>query len=237
MRTFVSLAVVLVAFAGTRAGAKAPVPNEKPLPTLEGKYNLLSLSTPDDRMGAAGGPIAVGPGGGFVGGRIRTNSVYMTGPATISKTEIHLEGAGRVSPLIGISGPTTMEYTIDASKTPMTIDITNVSLRGKKTKSLGLAEVVGDRLIVAIAKEGDDRPKNTEENEGVTVYYFQKVPAPPKPEFRIVAMTVGKEADAEKELNKLSQEGFELVSTTTPTAPDAKSSPTTIHFVLKRTAK
>jgi len=37
-------------------------------------------------------------------------------------------------------------------------------------------------------------------------------------EFRIVAMTVGKEADAEKELNKLAQDGFELVNTTNPAA-------------------
>ena len=54
---------------------------------------------------------------------------------------------------------------------------------------------------------------------------------------RIVAMTVGKEADAEKELNRLAQEGFELVNTTNPAATDGKASVTTVHFILKRTAK
>jgi hypothetical protein len=40
---------------------------------------------------------------------------------------------------------------------------------------------------------------------------------------------------AEKELNKLAQDGFEFVSTTQPVALDAKSSVTTVHFLLKRT--
>jgi uncharacterized protein (TIGR03067 family) len=242
MRTFCSLAVVLVVFSGSRAAA-APVPKDAPLPTIDGSYSLLSLSTPEDRMVANGMGAFGGPGGGFggggpvfIGGR-RTNSVYMTGPATIGKTEITLEGSGVRTGLIGVGGPVTMEYTLDATKTPMTIDIQNVSLRGKKTKSLGLVEVSGNRLILAVAKEGDERPKSTEEADGVTLYYFQKSPPPPRTEFRIVAMTVGKEAETEKELNKLSQEGFDIVSTTTPTAPDAKSSVTTVHFVLKRTVK
>jgi hypothetical protein len=38
-------------------------------------------------------------------------------------------------------------------------------------------------------------------------------------------------------LNKLAQDGFELVSTTQAVAADAKSSVTTIHFLLKRTVK
>ena len=50
------------------------------------------------------------------------------------------------------------------------------------------------------------------------MYYFQKAPPPPKVEFRIVALTAGKEADAEKELNKLANEGYELVTTTSPIA-------------------
>ena len=71
----------------------------------------------------------------------------------------------------------------------------------------------------------------------MTVYYFQKAPPPPKTEFRIVAMTVGKEEEAEKELNKLAAAGYELVTTTTPAAVNDKASPTTVHFVLKRTVK
>ena len=135
------------------------------------------------------------------------------------------------------AGSTTMEYTLDATKSPMTIDVETTSLRGKKSKALGLVEVVGNRLIIAVAKEGDERPKTTEEGENITVYYFQKAPPPPKVEFRVIAMTAGKEADAEKELNKLAGEGYELVSTTNPLAADGKSAPTTIHFVLKRTTK
>jgi hypothetical protein len=60
---------------------------------------------------------------------------------------------------------------------------------------------------------------------------------PLRSEYRIVAMTVGKEEAAEKELNKLAQEGFELVNTTNPMAPDARAAPTTVHFILKRTIK
>jgi hypothetical protein len=90
-------------------------------------------------------------------------------------------------------------------------------------------------LTLAVANAGDERPKSIEQAEGVTVYYFQKTPPPPRTEFRIVAMTVGKEETAEKELNRLSQEGYELVTTTQPLANDGKSAPTSIHFLLKRT--
>ena len=130
-----------------------------------------------------------------------------------------------------------MEYTLDPTKDPITIDVETTTIRGKKVKSLGIVEISGNRLTIAIAKEGGERPKTTEEADGVTVYYFQKAPPPPKVEFRIVAMTVGKEADAEKELNKLANEGFELVTTTNPAATDSKSSVTTVHFILKRTIK
>ena len=71
----------------------------------------------------------------------------------------------------------------------------------------------------------------------MTVYYFQKAPPPPKVEYKVVALTAGKEADIEKELNKLAGEGYELVNTTNPIATDAKAAPTIIHFVLKRTSK
>jgi hypothetical protein len=130
-----------------------------------------------------------------------------------------------------------MEYTFDPTKSPMTIDVEIVPVRGKKTKGLGVVEISGNRLTIALAKEGSARPKTTEEVEGVTVYYFLKVPPPPRAEFRIVAMTAGKEDEAEKELNKLTQEGYELVTTTSPIAPNPRASVTTVHFVLKRTVK
>jgi len=238
MRTLVTLAALAVALVGAPAFGKAPVPKEAPQPTIDGKYTLMSVSLPEDRAmaGNPGGIAIGGPGGLPAGLRIRTSTtaLYMAGPAVITKNTITLEGRNVISPLAGNNGPTTMEYTLDASKSP----VTSINLRGKKGKpQLGLVEVAGDRLVVAVAAAGEDRPKNTEENDNVTVYYFQKAPPPPKTEFRIVAMTVGKEADAEKELNKLAGEGFELVSTTTPTAPDAKSSVTTVHFVLKRVTK
>lgn len=229
--------IVAIALVGSPAAGKAPVPKDAPAPTIDGRYTLLSMSTPDDR-GAGGGGVGFGGAGGPGGIRIRTStaSLYMVGPATITKTTITLEGRGVISPLAGANGPTVMEYALDATKSPMHIDVNIVNLRGKKTKALGLAEVVGERLIISLAAPGEDRPKSTEEDGNVTVYYLQKAPPPPKTEFRIVAMTVGKEAEAEKELNKLAGEGFELMSTTAA-APDAKSSPTTVHFVLKRVVK
>ena len=228
--------IVALALVASPAAGKAPVPKEAPAATIDGKYTLLSMSSPDDRGMNGPGGLVGGPGGGAIRVRTSTASLYMVGPATITKTTITLEGRNVISPLAGNNGPTVMEYTLDTTKSPMTIDVNIVNLRGKKTKALGLAEAVGDRLVISIAAPGEDRPKNTEEDGNVTVYYLQKAPPPPKTEFRIVAMTVGKEAEAEKELNKLAGEGFELVSTTAA-APDAKSSPTTVHFVLKRVTK
>jgi hypothetical protein len=239
MRTLSIFAVMLVALSGSRASDKiAPVPKEtEPKFSIDGKYNLMSISTPDDRAGPGGGfggAIGGAGGGGPVAKGMRVSSAVLLGAATITKNEITLEGSGRINPITGLGGQTTMEYTLDTTKTPAFIDVDVISLRGKKSKSLGLVEVHGNRLIIALAKEGDERPKSTEEAEGVTVYYFQKAP---RTEYRIVALTVGKEEATEKELNKLAQEGFELVTTTQPTATDAKSSVTTVHFLLRRTVK
>src|SRR5262245_23093058 len=102
MRTLIPVAAVLFVFAGAHAGGKAPVPNEKALPSIDGKYNLVSVSSPNDRGGPGGGfaPAGGGPGGGGFGGRISTATVLMLGPAVITKNEITLEGRpGVVSPL------------------------------------------------------------------------------------------------------------------------------------------
>jgi hypothetical protein len=246
MRTLPAFAIVLVALAASGANEKiaAPVPKEpEPKFSIEGKYNLLAVSLATDRMGPAGFGGAGGgfPGGGGGGGTAgggpmgrSVNSVVLVGPATITKNEITLEGNGRVSPLAANNVPTTMEYTIDTTKTPAFINVEITNIRGKKSKSLGVVEVHNNRLTVALAKEGDERPKTTEEAEGVTVYYFQKAP---HHEYRIIAMTAGKEETIEKELNKLALEGFELESTTQPSAVDGKSSVTVVHFILKRTVK
>jgi uncharacterized protein (TIGR03067 family) len=247
MFTHPSLAVMIVAFAMSSADQKiaAPVPKDAPPPSIEGKYNLTSMSMPDRMNGPGGGPGVAGGGpGGFggpvvgpvmLGGTI-LRPAYIVGPAVITRNEITLEGNGRVGPA-GAGGPITLEYTLDPTKSPMAIDVETINVRGKKSKALGIVEVIGNRLILVLGKEGEERPKTTEENDSVTVFYFQKAPPPPKTEFRIVALTAGNSAAVEKELNKLAQDGYELVTTTQPLSTDGKSSPTTIHFLFKRTVR
>ena len=222
MRTLLPLAAALVALAG--AASAAPVPKAPEPPAIDGKYTLLATSS-----GIALGKGRVDPAD--IGGGFGTSRTSLRGETTISRREIVIEG--RTASAL----PTTMEYTLDPTKTPMTIDVEQVSVRGKRTKMLGVAEVTGNRLTIALGREGADRPKTADEADGVTVYYFQKAPPPPRTEFRIVAMAVGKEDAAEKELNALAKDGYELVTTTSPAAPDAKASVTTIHFILKRTVK
>src|ERR1700722_4992587 len=111
MRTLSFLAIAVVALANTQAGEKipAPVPKDTPAPvSIEGKYNLVSVTTPGDRGGPGGPNVIVGPGGGAFAGRVSLNSALLTGPATITKNEITLEGSGRVSPIAAMNGPTTM---------------------------------------------------------------------------------------------------------------------------------
>jgi uncharacterized protein (TIGR03067 family) len=227
MRQFLPLAAILVAIVGARADEKlnAPIPKAPVPPTLDGKYTLLATF-------GGSGPTPKGGGGGFGPAGVDGGVTRVARSETIiTKNEITIEGRTVAA------APTVMEYTFDPTKSPMTIDVETISVRGKRTKALGIVEITNNRLIIALAKDGGERPKTTEEADGVTIYYFQKAPPPPRVEFRIVAMTVGKEEAAEKELNKLSQEGYELVSTTNPIAADSKASVTTIHFVLKRTVK
>lgn len=242
MYTLPTFALLFAALIGSQTEQKivAPVPRETPAPAIEGNYTLLSVVNGAEQGFGGGGAGANGfPGGvrgargvGAGGGMVVTmgSISLLSGPTTITKNEITFGGNSR-------SGLTIMGYTIDGSKTPAAIDVTITNLRGKKSKLPGVVEVVGDRLIIALAKEGDERPKTTEEAEGVTVYYFQKSPPPPHSEFRIIAMQVGDEKETEKELNKLSQEGFELVSTTQPSVTDGKSKAPMIYFVLTRTVK
>jgi len=235
MRTLIPVTVVLLVLAGSHAGGKAPVPKAPVPPSIDGKYTLVATY---GGAPTAKGKFAVDPAdlpGGPAGERnpwgTRTSPFGRGETTVITKNEITIEARTPT----GL--PTTMEYTLDPTKSPMTIDVETVPIRGKKTRSLGVVEVTGNKLVIALAKEGAERPKTVEEAEGITVYYFQKAPPPPKVEFKIVALTVGKEAEAEKELNKLASEGYELLSTTQPTAPDAKAAVTTIHFILKRTTR
>ncbi|AMV28921.1 hypothetical protein VT84_31295 [Gemmata sp. SH-PL17] len=235
MRKLLPLAAVLIALTSTRADEKisAPVPKTPPPPSIEGKYTLVATYNGAVAVREKGG-FGGGPGGGVgaeVGGFAPSRTTIVRGETVISRTEIVIESRT----VTGI--PTTMEYTLDPTKSPITIDVEIVPVRGKKTRGLGVVEITNNRVVIALAKEGADRPKSVEEAEGVTVYYFQKAPPAPRTEFRIVALTVGKEEEAEKELNRLAKEGYELVSTTNPTAPDAKASVTTVHFILKRIVK
>ncbi len=233
MRKLLPLAAVLIALTSTRADEKisAPVPKAPPPPSIEGKYTLVATYN-----GAAAATARDRERGGFPGATVDGLSSNPFAPAirgatSISRNEIVIESR------TATGTPITMEYTLDPTKSPITIDVEIVPVRGKKTRGLGVVEITNNRVVIALAKEGADRPKSVEEAEGVTVYYFQKAPPPPRTEFRIVALTVGKEEEAEKELNRLAKEGYELVSTTNPTAPDAKASVTTVHFILKRIVK
>ena len=232
MRKLLPLAAVLIALTSTRADEKirAPIPKAPPPPSIDGKYTLVAtyngaVVAAVREKGGFGGVAA--DGGGFAPSR----TTLVRGETIISKSEIVIEARTPTA------SATTMEYTLDPTKSPIAIDVEIVPVRGKKTRGLGVVEITNNRLVIALAKEGADRPKTVDEAEGVTVYYFQKAPPPPRTEFRIVALTVGKEEEAEKELNRLAKEGYELVSTTNPTAPDAKASVTTVHFILKRVVK
>lgn len=232
MRKLLPVAAVLLALAGSRDAASAPIPKAPTPPSIDGRYTLLATSAGVVAGGGAKGanPFAgkVDPADGPWG---TAGTRLARGETAISKTEIVIEG--RTAAAL----PTTMEYTLDTTKSPIAIDVEVVPVRGKKTRMLGVVDITGSRMTMALAKEGAERPKSADEAEGVTVYYFQKAPPAPRVEYRIVALTVGKEEAVEKELNALAKDGFELVNTTGPTAPGLTATPTTIHFILKRTVK
>jgi uncharacterized protein (TIGR03067 family) len=229
MRKLILFAAVLVVLASSRADEKvaAPVPKAPVPPSIDGKYTLLtSTGSGPTGPGKKGVIDPTDPTSGNWGPRPTVRSEVV-----ITKNEITIE------PRTVSAAPIIMEYTLDTTKTPIAIDAESINARGKKTKMLGVVEISGNRLTIALARSGDERPKTVDEADGVMVYYFLKAPPPPKVEYRIVAMTVGKEEAAEKELNKLAEMGFEVVNTTNPAAVNDKASPTTVHFLLKRTVK
>jgi uncharacterized protein (TIGR03067 family) len=166
-----------------------------------------------------------------------TSAAISKGEITLGRRAADYDPDGWSSPARAADATQSMAYTIDPTTMPMSIDVISIDQRNKRAEQKGVIEVNGDRITIALAKPGAERPKTTDEGEEVTVYYLKKLPPPPKVEYRIVAMTVGKEAEAEKQLNKLAEEGFELVSTTNPAARDPGATPTTVHFVLKRMKK
>lgn len=213
MNRLAVLVLGLVPLMAVLGSAAAPVPALPPPPSIEGKYNLLSNSN---------GGFKKGPRGFNSTDSTRGASRYTE--AAITKNAIIIEGRTAA-----------WEYTLDASTKPMSIDITVTPLRGKKTKMLGIVEHVGDKLILAYASDGGERPKDFEDVEGVTQYIFQKAPPPLHAEYRIVVMTLGREADAEKKINVLAKEGFEIASTTAPAKLGDGS--TVLHVMMKRMVK
>jgi len=67
MRTLAIFTLVLIAIAGSGANENAAAPQPKdnePKLSIEGKYTLLSVSSPDDRAGGGGFGRVGGIGGG-----------------------------------------------------------------------------------------------------------------------------------------------------------------------------
>lgn len=64
------------------------------------------------------------------------------------------------------AGPVTGTYTIDASKTPITIDMKPKGGTYDGKTLLGIVKVDGDTMTVAFAEPGKDRPSKFEGGEG-----------------------------------------------------------------------
>jgi uncharacterized protein (TIGR03067 family) len=198
------------------AALAAPAPVVPPPPSIEGKYTLISSTSISATGKNRPNPFNEGPGSGSFGPSGSRRETVIT------KDSIAIDGR-----------TANWDYRIDPTTKPMSIDITITPLRGKKSKVLGIIETVGDKLTIAYAADGAERPKDFEDAEGISHFVFQKAPPPPRLEYKIVVLKGGKEQDAEKELNALAKDGYEVMSThATPTPGDP-----TIHFVLKRTVK
>ena len=187
----------------------APVPPAAPSP-IEGKYIFEASRT--TRVRPAAPPVLGGAPAGFTGSSSLSG---MKLPAKITATRIAIEGRQE------------WEYTFDATAKPLALDLTTVPIIGKPTTALGIAEKSGDRLLIAYAQEGGERPKSFDPADGVTILAFKVAPPPPTWEYRIVRLADGNEGSAEREMNKLSADGFELVVTTGTAGPVS-------HLVLKR---
>jgi hypothetical protein len=105
MRITFSLAVMLVAFAGSQADEKtAPAPRDKTLPSIEGSYTLVFISDSDGstmpgfapaRKGVGGAPAAKGGAGGGAKGGMVAGQAELGRRANVSASYIwRLETAG-----------------------------------------------------------------------------------------------------------------------------------------------
>ena len=92
-------------------------------------------------------------------------------------TRVHDAGTYSVKPGAGAKTPAVAgTFTIDATKTPVTIDMKPGSGRYKDKTLLGIAKVDGDTLTVAFAEPGKDRPASFESaaGSGVVVAVHKK---------------------------------------------------------------
>jgi uncharacterized protein (TIGR03067 family) len=203
------------------ATAAAPVPKTPPVPTLEGKYTVLGQGRTVVGRRGLGGPAALADDErGFVG----SPASALRRDVTVTRDTITMEGR--------TGATTTWEYRLDSSTKPMSIDLVIVPLIGKKTKAHGIVELAGDRVKIAYTPEGSERPKGFDDTENAVVYVFQKVPPPPRTEYKIVTLKPGKEDEAEKRLNELARDGFEISHSTTP---GRGGDDQVTHLILKRT--
>ena len=131
MRTLIPVAVVLFALGGSHAGGKAPVPKTPVPPSIDGKYTLVAtyggLPTAKGKgaFDPADAPGGVAPAGGDRGNPWGTRVSTVRAETVITKNEITMEARTPTGTT------TTMGYTIDPTKMPMTIDVETVPFRGK----------------------------------------------------------------------------------------------------------